>query len=144
MCTLYLTMFFTQLPLVILGDPAYRSPRWLMKPYPETALTTAGAKAYNYRQSRAWMVVENAFGRLKGWWRHLLKRLDFKLESVPHIVSACVVLHNICELYGDNYLSEWTDHTSADATILPSPPSTSGSDLANTICDAIMQHLSNT
>ena len=29
-----------------------------------------------------------------------LKRLDFKLENEPHVISSCVVLHNICETFG--------------------------------------------
>ena len=40
-----------------------------------------------------------------------LEEADFKLENVPHVVSACVVLYNMCEMYGDNWLTEWTDHT---------------------------------
>ena len=132
-----------QVPLVILGDPAYLALPWLMKPYQETARTTDSQKKFNYRQSRARMVVENAFGRLKGRWRCLLKRLDFKLENVPYMVSACVVLHNMCEMFGDRCLTEWTDLTPPD---LPNPVTTStpsGTDAAN-IRDAIMQHLSST
>ena len=50
------------------------------------------------------MVVENAFGRLKGRWRCLLKRMDFMLENVPNIVATCVILHNICEMFGDHFV----------------------------------------
>ena len=67
------------------------------EPYPETSSTTSHTKKFNYRQSRARIVVENAFGRLKGRWRCLQKRLDFKLANVPNIVGACVVMHFICE-----------------------------------------------
>ena len=53
------------------------------------------------------MVVENAFGRLKGRWRCLLKCLDCKLENVGKTVASCVVLRNMCEMFGDNFLQEW-------------------------------------
>jgi hypothetical protein len=114
-----------------------------MKPYPETAATTTDQKCYNYRQSRARMVVENAFGRLKGRWRCMLKRMDFKLENVPHVVSACNVLHNMCELYGDNFLEEWTAHSSTDSVSTPTAPSSTGSTVASDIRDAIMEYLCN-
>ncbi len=38
------------------------------------------------------MVVENVFGRLKGRWRCLLKRMDGDLKNAPVIVAACVTL----------------------------------------------------
>ena len=71
---------------------------------------TADQNLYNYSQSRARMIVENSFGRLKGRWRCLFLKL--KLESVPYVVAVCIVLCNICEFKKDNYLEEWTDSTS--------------------------------
>ena len=53
------------------------------------------------------MVVENAFGKLKGRWRCLLKRLDVKFENVVHVTAACVVLHNLCEKHSDYFNNEW-------------------------------------
>ena len=53
------------------------------------------------------MVVENAFGRLKGRWRCLLKRLDMQVDNAAVAVGACVVLHNICETFGDYCLEDW-------------------------------------
>ena len=50
------------------------------------------------------MDVEKSFGRLKGRWRCLLKRLDFKLCHVVDVVAVCTLLHNVCQLYGDEHL----------------------------------------
>ena len=88
------------------------------------------------------MVVENAFGRLKGRWRCLLKRMDFMLENVPNVVAACVILHNICEVFGDHFQSEWElleEHNEIPAD----SSSTSRSQAASAICDALTQCLSN-
>ena len=87
----------------ILGDPAYTALAWLMKPYPVNPHTAN----FNYHQSRARMVVENAFRRLKGRWRCLLKCLDMQVDNATTAVGACIVLHNICELFGDYCVEEW-------------------------------------
>ena len=41
--------------------------------------------------------IECAFGRLKGRWHVLTKKMDYKLEMIPTIICACFVLHNFCE-----------------------------------------------
>jgi len=70
-----------------------------MKPYPVNPHTTVEQQNYNYHQSRACLVVENAFGRLKGQWRCLLKCLDMQVDNAAVVVGASVVLHNICETF---------------------------------------------
>ena len=67
---------------------------FLMKLFPQTELTE-DTKMYKYRISRPQMVVENAFGRLKGRWRHLIKRCDMKVDKGPNIAVACCGLHNV-------------------------------------------------
>ena len=90
------------------------------------------------------MVVENSFGRLKGRWRCLLKRLDLKLQNVPYVVSACVVLHNICEMYGDDCLMEWVDNPVTFPESLPPTITPNEADDANSIRNAIMQYFTST
>lgn len=131
-----------QVPLVVLGDHAYPALTWLMKPYPETAHITDCQKHYNYHQSQARMVVENAYGRLKCRWRCLLKRLDVKLENVPNIVSACVILCNGCEEYGDKCQEDWIDHTQGNVPQQPPTVISSGTNTTRNIRDAIMIHVS--
>jgi hypothetical protein len=48
------------------------------------------------------MVIECAFGRLKGRWRALMKRNDCHTSIMPNVVMASAILHNICELRGEN------------------------------------------
>ena len=36
--------------------------------------------------------------------------MDLMLENVPNIVARCVILHNICEMFGDHFQSQWELH----------------------------------
>ena len=95
----------------MLGDPAYPLLRWMMKPFPDCDRLTQEQRNFNYRLSKARVVVENAYGRLKGRWRVLMKKIDVRLEDVSDIVAACCVLHNICEAHGETFDDELLDNS---------------------------------
>ena len=77
-------------PLLVIGDPAYPLLEWMMKPYSDTGRLTRQQLNFNYRLSRARNVVENAYGQLKARWRCLLKRNDSSLQNV---CPDCCLLH---------------------------------------------------
>ena len=89
------------------------------------------------------MVAENAFGRLKGRWQCLLKRKNFMLENVPNIVATCVILHMICEMFGDHFQSEWELHEEQQSETPTDLPQASWNQTASGIRDVLAQYLSN-
>ena len=86
------------IPVVILGDSAYPLNNFLMKPFQES-LATINQIHFNERLSRARILVEHTFGRLKGRWQCIMKRNDSHAKYIHILVATCVVLHNFCETW---------------------------------------------
>ena len=99
----------TDVPVVLLGNPAYPLRPWLMKPFSDTGRLTREESLFNYRLSRARMVTENTFGRCKARWRILHRRTDIATEDVTPMILACFTLNNICEVHKEAFNAEWCD-----------------------------------
>ena len=91
---------------MILDDSAFSVKSWLMKPN-TYAVLTAQQRYFNYCLSRARMVSEGAYGKLKGRWRVLLRKGDNVKETVHVVTLSCVVLQNICIECGDLAARNW-------------------------------------
>ena len=95
------------MPLYIVADPAYPLLPWLRKAFAHNPGLNQQQKRFHTCLSKARFVVEHAFGRLKGRWRCILKRNDTTLEYIIVQISACCILHNLCELQQEEFLEEW-------------------------------------
>lgn len=73
----------------------------------------------------------------------MLKRLDCRLENVVSVIASCVVLHNLCEKFGDNFRDEWADDESTQIghQSLHSSATSISSTRAAEIRDAIKDYL---
>jgi hypothetical protein len=78
---------------VIVGDDAFPLRTNLLKPYSRVILTLK-QRVFNYRLSRARIMVENAFGILASRFRVFGKPIEVKVETVDIKVKASCVLHN--------------------------------------------------
>ncbi|XP_067947560.1 uncharacterized protein [Watersipora subatra] len=83
-------------PLHLIGDPAYSMSSMIVKGYIGAGITPE-QDSFNVYQSSARICVEIAFGKLKSRWRILQKRIDVDTPFAPMIITACCILHNMCE-----------------------------------------------
>ena len=86
---------------LIVADGAYPCRRWLLTPYRNNGHLTRDEVKYNECLSGSRVVIENAFGILKGRFRRLqfIDMADI-LYITKTIVNGCI-LHNICIVDGD-------------------------------------------
>nr|XP_033957400.1 protein ALP1-like [Pseudochaenichthys georgianus] len=82
-----------EMPFVMVDDAAFPLEPYLMRPYPGKNLTHQ-KRMFNYRLSRARMVVENAFGILASRCRIFHRRIKLHPKNVDTLVVAGCILHN--------------------------------------------------
>ncbi len=130
-------------PVMLVGDSGYPLTTWLMKPYTFSGNLTPEQKHFNYRLSRARIVTENAFGRLKARWRRLLKQNDMDIQNATKVVVACCILHNVCEIHGDSFDEQWLEDSQAgELRDLPGNASHQDDNMdAECIRDALVKYL---
>lgn len=88
-------------PVCILGDPAYPLLPFCMKEFPGGGKTDK-EQFFGWRLSSARIVIECAFGRLKARFRALQREMDITPPHLQLVIYACFVLHNFCEIHGEN------------------------------------------
>jgi hypothetical protein len=81
-------------PYFIIGDDAFALKAWMMKPYSVKGLSREQRK-FNYRLSRVWSVIENAFGISASRYLCLLNVMYQLPDIVSTFTLACCLLHNM-------------------------------------------------
>ena len=79
-----------EVPLHILGYPAYPLSEFIIKWYPGRNLTPE-EDSFNVYLSTSSMCVDIAFGKLEARWRMLQKKLKVETSIVPYIITACCI-----------------------------------------------------
>ncbi|XP_071581589.1 putative nuclease HARBI1 [Temnothorax nylanderi] len=83
----------------ILGDGAYPIREWLIVPYKDYGNLSERQKLFNKKFYATRVLIENAFGLLKGRFQQLIEVDMHNVDKISKFIISCCVLHN---LYIDN------------------------------------------
>ena len=72
---------YGEIPIATVGDSAFPSSPWLLKPYNE-GIRVPKQMYFNKRLCSARVVSEHAYGMLKGRWRILYKKTECHLDNI--------------------------------------------------------------
>nr|CAG8585074.1 15927_t:CDS:2 [Entrophospora candida] len=105
----------------LLGDVGYPNLNWMLTPYNDDdqgTILTREESYYNLCHSHTRKKIEQSYGLLKSRWKCLNITFEASIEFVALIVSACCILHNLCEerkeflppceIFSDNEKVEFT------------------------------------
>lgn len=79
----------------LLGDTAYPLTKYLIVPFRDNGHLTRPQKQFNRTLSSTRVIIEQAFGRLKGMFRRLKYLHIYQLKNVKYIVGTACILHNL-------------------------------------------------
>ncbi|XP_064487325.1 uncharacterized protein LOC135399499 [Ornithodoros turicata] len=96
----------TFIPPIILCDQAFPLTSNLLKPFANAPKGTPQA-SFNYNLSKTRRIVENAFGRVKARFRHVMKRMECNTTLAKRSIRTACTLHNICETLSDTVEVQW-------------------------------------
>ena len=113
-----------------------------MKPYANQGNLTREEVQFNNCLSATRVVVENAFGRLKGRFRCIGKRLDLCVGNSCSVTAACCALPNFREINEEEFELQWLNAIQLDNEALPENPNQRQDHNARMIRDSIKQFLS--
>ena len=132
------------LPHVFVGDEAFPLRLNMMRPFPGTNLAT-DRRTFNYRLSRARMVVECTFGILSSQWRIYRRVLAVSAAKAEACVKATVILHNFIRLTrpsGATDMSELSEEGSAGLQDAPRVGSNNAARAAIRVRETFSAHFS--
>ncbi|XP_045912211.1 putative nuclease HARBI1 isoform X2 [Micropterus dolomieu] len=83
------------------GTLRLQHPLLLITPY-KRPIQGVGAQRFNSHHFRARSIIECAFAMMKTRFRAIfLQALEVHHTFVPHVITTCAILHNICLVAGD-------------------------------------------